>query len=98
MGMTGLAGAVTFGAIAGGFVRIGVDELDHAWRACQAGPPGIGDFRAWLAAHEMRARRQPSGDDCAPTYGVDELASLLRVAPRTAAAAVRRLVDAGLLL
>jgi hypothetical protein len=97
MAMTVCAGAVTFGAIAGGFVRIDIAELVHAWRTCQDSPPGIGDFRAWLAAHEMTARRQAVGDVRSPSYGVAELAKLLGVAERTAAAAVRRLVAAGLL-
>src|SRR3954468_9090088 len=97
MGITVRAETVAFGAIAGGFVRVDVAELAHAWHACRARPLGIADFRAYFAVREMVARRQAVGEVRSPTYGVAELAALLGVAPRTAAAAVRRLVAAGLL-
>src|SRR5689334_12588752 len=97
MGMTVCEGAITSGSIAGGFVRVDVAELAYAWRACRARPLGTGDFRAWLAAREMLARRRGAGTGRPPTYGVNELANLLDVSSRTAAAAIRRLVNAGLL-
>jgi hypothetical protein len=82
--------------IDGGFIGIEASELIGAWRACRATPLGIGDFRAWLAAREMLARRQGSGSSRSPRYGVDELAKLLGVTERTANATIRRLVRAGL--
>ena len=50
-------GETSKSAIAGGFVLVPVAGLMAAWRACRGGPLGIGDFRAWLAAREIRARR-----------------------------------------
>jgi hypothetical protein len=83
--------------IEGGFVGIASQELLRVWQACMDGRPGIGGFRAWLACREMVARRQGVGRDRAPVFDVAELARLLDVSARTAAASVRRLVDAGLL-
>ena len=85
-------------AIAGGFVLIPVASLMAAWRACRARPLGIGDFRAWLAAREMRARRCVLGDAREPAYTVAELAALLGITPRRARASLRRLEAAGLVL
>jgi hypothetical protein len=84
--------------IAGGFVRISLGSLMAAWRACQSRPLRIGDFRAWLACHEMVARRCRADKDRAPVYSSAELAKLLGVSPKRARASVRRLVNAGLLI
>ena len=94
------AASSTPSTIAGGFVPIGVASLMAAWRACRAAPLGIGDFRAWLAVHEMRARRPAAGRGAAPrspSYGFAELARLTGVEERRAGASARRLVAAGLL-
>ncbi len=84
-------------AIAGGFVAIPVGSLMAAWRACRARPLGVGDFRAWLAAREMVARRCTLGEAREADYSPGELASLLGVARRRASASLRRLEAAGLL-
>lgn len=89
-------GTVCAERIAGGFVSIPAAEILRAWRACQGQPPGIGGFRAWLALREMVARRGGSAIDRRPSYDLPELALLLGVGERTAAASVRRLVAAGL--
>jgi hypothetical protein len=83
--------------IAGGFVLVSVAALITTWRACQARPLGIGDFRTWLACHELRARRCIAGDDRAPSYSDAELARLLDLTERRARASVRRLEAAGLI-
>src|SRR3954469_15117506 len=84
-------------SIAGGFVLIDVGSLMATWRACRARPLGIGDFRAWLAAHEMVARRCTLHDGRAPAYAVAELAGLLGITRKRASAALRRLQAAGLI-
>jgi hypothetical protein len=84
-------------SIAGGFVLVSVATLMTAWRACQARPLGIGDFRAWLACHELEARRGVRGEGRSPSYGVAELAKLLGVTKKRARASVNRLVVAGLI-
>jgi hypothetical protein len=85
--------------IAGGFVLLNVAALMIAWRACQARPLGIGDFRTWLACHELVARRCRIHEtrDRSPSYHVAELARLLDVTERRARASVRRLEAAGLI-
>lgn len=87
-------------AIAGGFVRLGVADLIHAWHTCLGRPGGAGDFRAWLAAREMLARRGRlvAKDGRAPSYGLAELAKLCGVGGRRAGDAVRRLVREGLMI
>src|SRR3954447_14410204 len=85
-GRTGMGTASA--RIDGGFVGIDARQLVHAWRLCLDGPPGVGGFRAWLAAREMVARRQGIGTGRAPIFGVTELAKLLEVTERTAAASV----------
>jgi hypothetical protein len=84
-------------SIAGGFVLVPVAVMMACWRACRSRPLGIGDFRAWLACHEMVARRRPAGDGRIPIYTVDELARLLGVSKKRAGASVKRLVAAGFL-
>jgi hypothetical protein len=84
-------------SIAGGFIPIDVGLVVHAWTACQARPLGIGDFRAWLATHEMASRRKGVRESAIPFFGVAELARLTGTTERTAAASIRRLVGAGLL-
>ena len=84
-------------AIAGGFVRIPVADLAAAWDACRQRPLAIADFRVWLAAREITARRQKIADDRAPIYPIAELAALCEVSQRRAMASVRRLVGTGLL-
>ncbi|WP_435022556.1 hypothetical protein TA3x_005752 (plasmid) [Tundrisphaera sp. TA3] len=88
-------------SIAGGFVRVGVATLLHAWRECQGRAGGAGDFRAWLAAHELRARRgriaAGTGSGRSPSYRIAELARLSGIGERRAGQAVRRLVRSGLL-
>ena len=84
------------GRIAGGFARVPVGALARAWRACRSGPLGVGDFRAWLALREMAARRCAVGEGRAPAFGPAELARLLGVSERRAAASARRLERAGL--
>ena len=76
--------SATGSKIAGGFVLVSVAALMTAWRACQARPLGIGDFRAWLACHELQARRCIAVDDRAPSYSYTELARLLDVTDRRA--------------
>ena len=83
--------------ISGGFVLISVAALMTAWRACRARPLGIGDFRAWLAAHELEARRCVVDESRARTYSHAELAKLLGVTAKRARASVRRLEAAGLI-
>jgi len=83
--------------IAGGFVLLNVAALMTAWRGCQARPLGIGEFRAWLACHELEARRCGLGEGRAAIYGVAELARLLGVTKRRARASVNRLEAAGLI-
>jgi hypothetical protein len=83
--------------IAGGFVLISVAGLIAAWRVCRQAPLGTGDFRAWLAAHEMAARRCAANRDRSPTYAFAELAKLTGVSQRAARASVRRLQAAGLI-
>jgi hypothetical protein len=83
--------------IAGGFVLVPIACLMAAWRACQTSPLGIADFRAWLAAQEMKARRCKLNDDRPAAYSIAELAKLLGVSRRRARASVNRLVAAGLL-
>jgi hypothetical protein len=83
--------------IAGGFVLVPVASLIHAWDLCQAKPLGIGDFRAWLASHELEARRCGLGTGRAPAYSTAELARLLGVSMKRARASVNRLEAAGLI-
>jgi hypothetical protein len=87
------------GKIAGGFVLLNVAAIMTAWRACRARPLGIGDFRAWLACHELVARRchVHRDRDRSPRYGVAELAKLTGTPEKRARASIRRLVVAGLL-
>ena len=94
---TATMGTTSGSKIAGGFVLVNVAALMTAWRACQARPLGIGDFRAWLACHELQARRCTVDDDRAPAYSNVELARLLGVTDRRARASVRRLEAAGLI-
>ena len=82
--------------IAGGFVLVPVSSLIAAWRACQTHPLGIGDFRTWLAAHEILARRCKLDHRRQATYGVPELAGLLGIGRKRAAASLKRLEAAGL--
>jgi hypothetical protein len=84
--------------IAGGFVLVAIASLMACWRACRSSMLGIGDFRAWLACHEMKARRCLAQEGRAPVYTVAELARLLGVSEKTARGSVHRLVDAGLLV
>jgi hypothetical protein len=85
-------------AIAGGFVLVPIAGLMAGWRACQAAPLGIADFRTWLGCLEMKARRCQADQGRAPTYSIGELTRLLGVAQRRARASVNRLVAAGLLV
>jgi hypothetical protein len=103
------ASKTTGSRIAGGFVLLNVAALVTAWRACQARPLGIGDFRAWLACRELEARRcavEAAGpgvpfkgvpSKVVPSYRVAELAKLLGVTEKRARASVRRLVEGGLI-
>ncbi len=84
-------------SIAGGFVRVLVAELAAAWDACRQRPLGTADFRTWLAAREMTARRLRVADHRVPTYTFDELARLCQVTRRRARASIRRLITAGLI-
>ena len=83
--------------IAGGFVLVSVASLMACWRSCQSRPLGIGEFRAYLACHEMVARRCTLEDDRPASYSFAELAKLLGVTERRARESVGRLVGAGLL-
>jgi hypothetical protein len=83
--------------IAGGFILVPIAGLMRAWRACQAKPLGMGAFRAWLACHEMKARRCQFDEDRAPVYDFAELANLTGTTERRSRASVNRLVEAGLL-
>jgi hypothetical protein len=93
----GMICASRSGGIAGGFVAIPVASLMFTWRACRSGPLGIGEFRVWLAAHEMVARRCRLEEGRRAAYGVAELAGLLGITRKRAAASLRRLEVAGLL-
>jgi hypothetical protein len=84
-------------SITGGFVLVSPATLMAAWRACRADPLGVGDFRAWLACHELVARRCVAEPGRAPAYSVAELAGLQGVTPKRARASLNRLADAGLL-
>ncbi len=85
--------------IPGGFIRIRVGDLLQAWRGCLGQPGGAGDFRAWLAAHEIQVRRGPVTvrDGRTASYPVAELANLCQVGDRRARDAIRRLTKAGLI-
>ena len=83
--------------VAGGFVLVPVASLVGAWRACRSAPLGIGDFRAWLACHEMKARRCLVQEGRAPAFGHPELARLCGVSEKRARSSVNHLVGAGLL-
>jgi hypothetical protein len=87
----------TAAAIGGGFVSIPVGHLLPAWFACQGIEIGIGEFRAWLACHEMVKRRGFAPEGTQPTYGFAELATLLGVTQPRARLLVHALVTAGLL-
>jgi hypothetical protein len=91
----GLLDAVS--SIDGGFVSIPVASLMAAWRACRSDPLGTGDFRAWLAAREMVARRCTLEDGRSPAYSATELGELCGTSERRARASIRRLGAAGLL-
>jgi hypothetical protein len=84
-------------SIAGGFVLVSVASLMAAWRACRSDPLGVGDFRAWLACHEMVARRCVAEPGRALRFSVAELAGLQGVSNNRATASLNRLADAGLL-
>jgi len=83
--------------IVGGFVLVSVAALRTAWRSCQSRPLGIGDFRAWLACLELKARRRAWPEERPSNYNTAELARLLGVTEKRARASVKRLVRAGLL-
>jgi hypothetical protein len=95
--VTGHDEAVASKSIVGGFVLIPVSSLIGVWRACQKRPFGMGEFRAWLAAHEMTARRCKLAEGRQPAYTLDELAGLLGVTRKRAGGSVRRLESAGLI-
>jgi hypothetical protein len=84
-------------AIAGGFVLIPIASLMTAWKSCRCRPLGIGDLRTWLATHEMQARRCMLDDGRGAAYTAPELAGLLGVTHKRAAASLRRLEGAGLI-
>ncbi len=81
--------------IAGGFVLVPVVLVISAWRACRSSPLGIGDFRTWLACHEILARRCTQQRDRSPDYGYRELSRLTGVTEKRARSSVNRLVAAG---
>jgi hypothetical protein len=83
--------------IAGGFVLVPIGSLMATWRACRVRPLGIGDFRAWLACHEMKARRGLAIEGRVADYSVNELAKLTGLSTKRTRASVRRLVEARLL-
>jgi hypothetical protein len=90
------------GAIGGGFILLPVACLVTAWRACRDKPLGLGDFRTWLAAHEMVARRcrqtsQPDRATSLASYSAAELTRLTGVTVKRARASIRRLAAAGLI-
>jgi hypothetical protein len=87
----------TRSTIAGGFILVPDSSLMAAWRACRSRPLGIGDFRTWLAAHEMQARRCVLDEGRPATYTLDELAVLIGVTRKRAGASLRRLEAAGLI-
>ena len=90
--------------ITGGFVLVSVASLITVWRASQSKAHGlsIADFRSYLAAHEMLARRsrkasQPDRDTSLASYSAAELARLTGVSLKRARASIRRLATAGLI-
>jgi hypothetical protein len=84
-------------SIAGGFVLIPIASIMTSWEACRSRPLGTGDFRAWLAAHEMVARRCTLDQSRQATYTLAELAGLLGITHKRARASLRRLEAAGLI-
>jgi hypothetical protein len=84
--------------IAGGFVLVPVRQLLSTWRACRLSPLGVGEFRTWLACHEMLARRCTLDHGRPPAYGYSELSRLTGVSEKRARASVGQLVAAGLLI
>lgn len=85
-------------SIAGGFVLVPIASLLACWRACQSRPLGIGDFRAWLACREMKARRCVLEEGRPSAFTFAELARISGVSRKRAGASVSRLADAGLLV
>ena len=71
---------------------VSVASLMASWRACP-----IGDFRAWLACLEMKARRCLLEDGRMRAFTFTELARLSDISEKRARASVRRLAHAGLL-
>jgi hypothetical protein len=63
-------------SITGGFVLVSLPTLMAVWRACQTKPLGITDFRAWLACHEIMARRCTAHHGRVPVYSFAEVANL----------------------
>jgi hypothetical protein len=84
-------------SIVGGFVQIPVTQILAVWFACQGLTLGVGEFRAWLACHEMVARRSRTGDGRRPSYGYAELAKHLDVTASRARRLVAALVSSNLL-
>jgi hypothetical protein len=91
------AGPIAPRGIAGGFVLVPVRPLLSTWGACQRDPLGVGDFRTWLACHEILARRCTLEEGRSPTYGYSELSRLTGVSEKRARSSVNRLIGAGLL-
>src|SRR4051794_24860256 len=83
--------------IAGGFVPVPVRQIMATWRRCRQTPLGVGDFRTWLACHEMLARRCSLDDRRSPVYTFAELTRLTGVSQKRVRASVTRLVASGLL-
>src|SRR5262245_44692563 len=83
------------GEIAGGWARISVSELGAIWGRYQSGALRAFDLRVWLAAHEMRMRREVVSREKvrAPSYQMKELQVLLgrEVSEARLRAALRRL-------
>lgn len=83
---------------AGGYVLIQADYLLRVWLAYRDGEIGLLDLRAWLACHELAARRCCMNRRLTACYRVEELRPLLGGGTSSRLRkAVRNLEAAGLL-
>ena len=83
---------------AGGFVFVSAVQLCLAWWAYRAGHIRYQDLRAYLASHELVARRCGLVAGRSPTYGFHELQRLLGARHEASVrGSIRRLTKVGLL-
>ena len=95
---TGQSWRVAVAKPAGGYVPIPADNLLRTWRAYQEGVISLFDLRAWLACHELVARRCSMDRKLKACYRLEELLPLLGGGTSARLRkTVRSLEDAGLL-